>query len=221
MRRAQESLASAKADAAAGRYNCAANRAYYAAFQAAIAALIHTDIAPDGGQWQHRFVNGQFSGKLVRRRKLLDKAFPAMMDDLFRMRVVGDYEPANVARRDASRGSVNAGRIVEGVQSMMTTTGLREASAEYETAVKEGTARGGLAELQAHEMQQRILSTHPEARFELRRIGPRDYRLNVFMSPPSLGHLSRTLRSMTADILIDNDLWIVAIPHDIAGLDEG
>lgn len=38
--KARESLASAEADLKAGRFNSAANRAYYAAFQAAVAMLV-------------------------------------------------------------------------------------------------------------------------------------------------------------------------------------
>ncbi len=219
LRKARESLASAEADVRAGRYNSAANRSYYAAFQAAVAALINAGIRPAGNQWQHRFVNSQFSGKLVRRRKLLDSDFPALLDDLFRTRVVGDYEAGDVARRDASRGIRGAGRIVQGVESMMKLTTLRETSAEYEAQVAEGRHLVELAEQRIADIQATVVACHPEARFAVSRLGPKDYRINAFVDRGSFGKLARTLGSISTDILLEDDLWIVVIPHDIRELD--
>ena len=59
LRKARESLASAAADVRAKRHNSAANRSYYAAFQAAVAALIHAGIQRPAATWQHRFVTSQ------------------------------------------------------------------------------------------------------------------------------------------------------------------
>ncbi|MEO8457072.1 MAG: HEPN domain-containing protein [Chloroflexota bacterium] len=70
LRKARESLASAQADVRARRSNSAANRAYYAAFQAAVAALIQHDIRPTGN-WEHEFVANRFSGKLVWRMNII------------------------------------------------------------------------------------------------------------------------------------------------------
>jgi len=56
--RARESLLGAESEFVNGRYNNVANRAYYACFQAAIAALVLADIRPPGGKadWSHQFV---------------------------------------------------------------------------------------------------------------------------------------------------------------------
>ncbi len=48
--KAEESLAGAEREFAAGAYNNCANRAYYACFQAAIAALDLADIRPPDGK---------------------------------------------------------------------------------------------------------------------------------------------------------------------------
>ena len=53
--RARESLLGAESEFVNGRYNNVANRAYYACFQAAIAALVLADIRPLSGKadWSH------------------------------------------------------------------------------------------------------------------------------------------------------------------------
>jgi uncharacterized protein (UPF0332 family) len=216
--KARESLASASADAKAGRHNSAANRGYYAVFQAAVSALIHEGIRPQGEQWQHRFVNSQFSGKLVRRRKLLDPAFPALLDDLFRMRIVGDYEPDDVSARDAARAVGNARRIVEGVESMTQLKTLGEADAEYDTQVLEGQGLADRAARRIAVIQSMVTSNHPEARFGVSRLGPKDYRVNAFIDGATFEFLAETLGSVTTDILIEDDLWIVVVPQDISKL---
>src|SRR5215207_578497 len=66
--KAQENLASAASELVNGRYNACANRAYYAAFQAAIVALLQAGIHPPRDAWGHDFVQAQFAGQLVMRR---------------------------------------------------------------------------------------------------------------------------------------------------------
>ena len=58
--KATESLLTAESEFANGRYNNAANRAYYACFQAALAALMRAGIRTPSpsGQWSHEFVWG-------------------------------------------------------------------------------------------------------------------------------------------------------------------
>src|SRR5439155_542520 len=82
LRKARENLASAEADLSAGRLNSAASRAYYAAFQAAVAALIEQGISPRGESWDHKFVISEFSGKLIRRRKVVSGRLTGTLDVL-------------------------------------------------------------------------------------------------------------------------------------------
>jgi uncharacterized protein (UPF0332 family) len=50
--KAEETLRGAESEFAQGRYNNAANRCYYACFQAAVAALHHANIVSRGGAWR-------------------------------------------------------------------------------------------------------------------------------------------------------------------------
>jgi uncharacterized protein (UPF0332 family) len=84
LRKALENLASSEADLAAGRDNAAASRAYYSSFQAAVAALIDNGIRPRGDEREHRFVISQFSGKLIRRRKVMRARFMGTLDRLLK-----------------------------------------------------------------------------------------------------------------------------------------
>lgn len=75
LEKAQENLAAAQSEFINGRYNSCASRAYYACFQAAIFALVRAGIHPSGRDdyWRHDFVQAEFNGQLVNRRK----AYPA------------------------------------------------------------------------------------------------------------------------------------------------
>ena len=110
--KARESLASAEADLQAGRFNSAANRAYYAAFQASISLLIEHGIRPRGRSWEHRFVMSEFSGKLVVRRKVAPSELGGKLELLLTARLVADYGQDNVSRREASRLVHQAGAFV-------------------------------------------------------------------------------------------------------------
>jgi uncharacterized protein (UPF0332 family) len=65
--KAVKSLTSAHVDWAAARYNSGANRAYYACFQAAVAAFLAAGVRPASprGEWSHEFVQSQFNGVLI------------------------------------------------------------------------------------------------------------------------------------------------------------
>jgi len=96
--RAKENLADAEAALEAGRYNASANRAYYAAFHAAIEALrfFGYDVTID-----HRRVQADFSQYLVHRRKIFATAFKSYLTDLMLVRFDADYK-REVSRKEAS-----------------------------------------------------------------------------------------------------------------------
>ena len=53
------------------KYNACASRAYYAVFQASIAALIKlTDFRAIESQWKHRQVQAEFNRRLIIRKKV-------------------------------------------------------------------------------------------------------------------------------------------------------
>jgi hypothetical protein len=69
--KAFESLDGTESEFGNRRYHNCANRLYYACFQAAIAALVQEGIAPPRRdvRWGHDFVQAQFAGQLIARRK--------------------------------------------------------------------------------------------------------------------------------------------------------
>jgi uncharacterized protein (UPF0332 family) len=113
LRKARESLASAEADLRAGRFNSAASRAYYAVFQAAVAALKEQGVAPRGASWDHKFVISEFSGKLIRRRKVVSARLTGTLDILLQRRLRADYRPAGLGRREASDSTRRAQVFVQ------------------------------------------------------------------------------------------------------------
>ena len=70
--KAEENLRGEEREFAQGRYNNAANRRYYACFQAAVGALHHAGMAPRGGRsdWGHAYVQAEFVGRVIHRRRL-------------------------------------------------------------------------------------------------------------------------------------------------------
>jgi uncharacterized protein (UPF0332 family) len=118
LEKAAESLSGAESEFINGRHNNCANRSYYACFQAAVHALLEGGIRPSGRrpQWGHDFVQGQFVGELINRRKL----YPASLrDTLIRnleLRQAGDYRQDQVSRVQASRALRRAREFVEGIE---------------------------------------------------------------------------------------------------------
>ena len=70
LNKAVECLTGAESEFSNQRYNNTANRAYYACFQAAIAALQRAEIRPPRDEWSHEFVPSQFDGVMINRRHL-------------------------------------------------------------------------------------------------------------------------------------------------------
>ena len=118
MAKALESLASAQADFEAARYNACANRAYYACFQAAVAALLAADIRPGNprGEWSHEFVQSQFNGLLINRRKLYPVSLRRVLRDTIEVRAKADYTTSAVNECVANRVLGHAQACVQAIQ---------------------------------------------------------------------------------------------------------
>ena len=103
--KADESLLGAQSEVDQGRYNNAANRCYYACFQAAIAALQQANISPPGGRedWGHAFVQAAFVGQLINRRKLYSAGLCQVLARNLTLRHKADYAPDLVTQRQAER----------------------------------------------------------------------------------------------------------------------
>lgn len=115
---AEESLAGAVSEHANGRFRNCANRAYYATFQAAIAALIRIGVGPSAHdrRWHHDAVQAQFAEQLIKRRKL----YPASMRDTLArgaiLRVRADYTIDQVSVTEAIRLVRRSQEFVEAVR---------------------------------------------------------------------------------------------------------
>ena len=109
--KAKESLASAEGDYAEARYNSCERGLYYAAFQAAIAALSAEGIRPKR-RWEHEFVRAEFSGRLIHRRKLYDASLRALLTDAFDRRADADYTEKMLKRGDVARLLIQVRQMV-------------------------------------------------------------------------------------------------------------
>jgi uncharacterized protein (UPF0332 family) len=116
LEKAEESLVGAESEFTNRRYNNAASRGYYACFQAAIHALIQAGIQPARDQWGHDFVQAQFSGQLINRRKLYPADLRTALAETWVWREVADYKRDRVPERRAAQVIRWAERIVEAVR---------------------------------------------------------------------------------------------------------
>ena len=103
--KAIESLAGAESEFAHGRYNNCANRCYYGCFQVAIAALLHDGIILTGGRttWGHDFVQAQFVGQLINRRKVYTSGLRDSLARNLILRHTADYTIEQVTETQATR----------------------------------------------------------------------------------------------------------------------
>jgi uncharacterized protein (UPF0332 family) len=115
--KAQASLAGAESEAANARYDNCANRAYYACFQAAVAALLRAGIQSPNpqGHWSHSFVPGQFVGQLINRRKLYPATLRDILPRTYQLRQTADYTDDLVTQTEAVRAIRRAREMVSAV----------------------------------------------------------------------------------------------------------
>ena len=115
--KAQESLAGAESEHANRRYNNCANRCYYACFQSAIAALLQEGLTPQNqlGQWGHDFVQAEFIGQLINRRKRYPSTLKDALERSYALRQVADYRIAQASEEQADRVLKRARVFVEAI----------------------------------------------------------------------------------------------------------
>lgn len=110
--KAQENLKAADLLLANQLYNASSNRAYYAAFQAAIAALATVGILGLENQ-NHDTVQAPFAGELIHRRQLYPGHFKSYWMDLQRVRNNADYREMSVSSKVAWHQCRKARELVE------------------------------------------------------------------------------------------------------------
>ena len=92
--KALASLAGADAELARELFNNAVNRAYYACYQAAVAALVADGVEPELEDfWPHDVVHAQFAKLLVDERGRYPRRLRATLKAVFDERLKADYEP--------------------------------------------------------------------------------------------------------------------------------
>ena len=112
MAKARENLAVAELSYENNHYNASANRAYYAAFQAAIAALANASIITVH-RISHGAVQSLFATELTRRRKIYPSNLKSYLPDLQRVRDDADYELKSVSKKEAFKQLKKAKDFVE------------------------------------------------------------------------------------------------------------
>jgi uncharacterized protein (UPF0332 family) len=119
LRKAEQSLAGAESELAAGRYDNCANRAYYACFQAAVAALLRAGLRPTGksGRWSHDVIQASFAEQLVNRRKLYPAALRNVLGANMPLRHSADYDADPVSEIEAARAVRRAREFVAAVRA--------------------------------------------------------------------------------------------------------
>ncbi len=115
--KAERSRAGAESEFISDRYDNCANRCYYACFQAAIAALAREGIVSGGTrrQWSHGFVQAQFVGQLINRRKAYSAELRELLVDTMALRLTADYSTKHVNRREASQAVFRTRAFIEAV----------------------------------------------------------------------------------------------------------
>ena len=103
--KAQESLLGAQSEFANGRYNNCANRCYYSCLQAARSALHIGGIHQTNPRmrWSHEFIQAQFVGELIHRRKVYPSSLRDTPARSLILRQVADYEADMVSQPQAER----------------------------------------------------------------------------------------------------------------------
>lgn len=124
LEKAEESLEGAESEFVNRRYNNCANRCYYACFQAAIYALLQAGGLPRGSTqtWGHDFVQAQFVGQLINRRKRYPTTLRTTLAQNYALREAADYKRDQVSEVRAARA---VSRTEEFLEAIKTTGGER------------------------------------------------------------------------------------------------
>jgi uncharacterized protein (UPF0332 family) len=99
--KAKRGIADAEMLFDAGRYDAAANRAYYACFYVAIALLGRFGI--EHKENPHSWVQAQFSAEIVHRRKLFPRTFASALSNVRSVRHTADYSQEALPKSTAMR----------------------------------------------------------------------------------------------------------------------
>jgi uncharacterized protein (UPF0332 family) len=82
-----------------GYYDACANRAYYAALQAAIAALADNGIKRE--RMEYKWIQAEFAGKLIKSRKVYPAKLKSYLPEMLAIREKADYKTDKVNKKKA------------------------------------------------------------------------------------------------------------------------
>lgn len=80
-------------------YNACANRAYYAAFQAAIEILCKHGVQK--GKNDHAWIQSEFNLRLIKRQKIFPSKLKTYLSDMMYIRHIADYSEKGISKRTA------------------------------------------------------------------------------------------------------------------------
>jgi uncharacterized protein (UPF0332 family) len=114
--KALASLSGAELELANDFFNNAVNRAYYACYQAAVAALVAEGVTPElENFWPHDVVHAQFAQLLIDARGRYPGALRTTLKTIFDERLKADYEPDVIGRATAAEAVGRARQFVQAV----------------------------------------------------------------------------------------------------------
>lgn len=99
--KAQDALAAAEVLLDKKLLDSAANRAYYAVFHAARAALVAAGVSSPGHPWSHEAIQGGFA-QLTQRRKMYPNQLLGDLAHLLSIRLLADYAVESVSSKQAA-----------------------------------------------------------------------------------------------------------------------
>jgi uncharacterized protein (UPF0332 family) len=115
LERADQSIRAARELASGGYYDFAASRAYYAAFYAATAILLHEELEFS----KHSAVIASIHQRFVKTGRL-DKKYGKDLNWLFELRGVGDYgATVHVSQQDAEKAIRAAEGFVQAIEALI------------------------------------------------------------------------------------------------------
>ncbi len=111
LKKAKENLKIAQMSFESECYNVCASRAYFSAFQAAIAALADKGCLARGKN-DHGYIQSEFSLRLIKRHKLYPAKVRTYLSDMQTERNKADYAENNIGKKVACRQLSQATEMV-------------------------------------------------------------------------------------------------------------
>jgi len=107
--RAKENLEAAEFLFEKGLFNASANRAYFAVFHLAIAAIFFAGIIPN---IDHKIIQTLFAEHFCNKRKIVASKFKSFLFDMHKVRSYADYK-CGVSKKDAKQQLKDAKEFFE------------------------------------------------------------------------------------------------------------